>query len=380
VTLRQVFDPRCNALTAWRLVLAIGVILWHSWPLTGREIPYEPVVQLLSEVFADGFFTISGFLITASWMRRPYLREYWTARTLRIFPGLWVCLLVVAFVIAPLAAAIQHVSVSFSSEAAYVLNNGVTNVFYAGIDGTPTGVPYPGVWNASIWTLFFVLLCDVMVSVLGFVGLLKRRWTIPVLFVLAVCSSAYVSYPTNALQTWPQMLARFALMFLAGAMFYRYQDRIPARWSLVALSVAILVASEFIENYRVIAALPLAYAIIVSGALIKNRRLNLQHDLSYGVYIYAFPMQQLLATCGLARLNSFVFFVLAAAATLPVAALSWFVVEKRSVALKRRLFKKPAEREPLGASKPSAGSSVAASGSTSQPPIPGISSEGHSRS
>jgi peptidoglycan/LPS O-acetylase OafA/YrhL len=91
-------------------------------------------------------------------------------------------------------------------------------------------------------------------------------------------------------------------------------------------------------------------------------------------------MQQLLATCGLARFNSFVFFVLAAAATLPVAALSWFVVEKRSVALKRRLFKKSAEREPLGASKPPAGSSVAASGSISQPPLPGICSEGHSRS
>jgi peptidoglycan/LPS O-acetylase OafA/YrhL len=349
MTLKHVFDPRQNALTAWRLVLAIGVIFWHSWPVTGRGIAYEPVVRLLSEVFADGFFTISGFLITASWMRRPYVREYWTARTLRIFPGLWVCLLLIAFVIAPIAAAIQHGSITLSSEAAYVLNNGVTNVFYAGIDGTPKGVPYPGVWNASIWTLFFVLACDVMVSVLGFVGLLKRRWTIPTLFVLTLCGSAYVSYPTLAVQTWPQMLGRFFLVFLAGAMFYQYQDRIPARWSLVALSVAVVLASGFIQNYRVIAALPLAYAIIVSGALIKNRRLNLRHDLSYGVYIYAFPMQQLLATCGLARLNSVAFFVVATAATLPMAALSWFMVEKRAIALKRRLFKRSAEPASVGA-------------------------------
>jgi peptidoglycan/LPS O-acetylase OafA/YrhL len=98
------------------------------------------------------------------------------------------------------------------------------------------------------------------------------------------------------------------------------------------------------------------------------------------VYIYAFPIQQLLATCGLARFNSFVFFVLATAATLPVAALSWFMVEKRAVSLKRRLFKRPAERESARASKPSAGGCVAASESISQPPMPGISSDGHSRS
>ncbi|MCV7298539.1 acyltransferase [Mycobacterium barrassiae] len=340
--LRQAFDPRRNALTAWRLVLAIGVVFWHSWDLTGRSIPNEAVTRLLSELFADGFFTISGFLIVASWMRHPNLKEYWASRALRIFPGLWVCLVVIAFVIAPIAAAYQHTTITLSSEIAYVLNNAILNVGYAGIDGTPTGVPYPKVWNGAIWTLFFVLLCDLMVSVLGFVGLLKRRWTIPTLFVVALCWSAYVSYSTFEIPTWPQALARFFLMFLAGAMFFQYQDRIPARWSLVALSVTVIVASGFMENYRALAAIPVAYAIIVSGALV--RRINLRHDLSYGVYVYGFPMQQLLATFGLAQLSPAVFFLVAIAATLPVAAASWLLVEKRAVALKRRMFKAPAER------------------------------------
>jgi peptidoglycan/LPS O-acetylase OafA/YrhL len=338
--LGQVFDRRHNALTTWRLVLAIGVVFWHSWPLTGREISYAPAVRLLSDMFADGFFVISGFLITAAWMRRPYLKEYWASRVLRIFPGLWVCLLVIAFVIAPVAAKIQGTSVTLSSEIGYAVNNALLNVAYMGIDGTPTNVPYPGVWNASIWTLFFVLLCDVMVSVLGFVGLLKRRWTIPTLFVVAVCWSAYVSY-TPPSYSMAQMLARFAVVFLAGALLYQYQDKVPARWSLVALSAAIVAASGFTQNYRLVAALPLAYAIIVSGALIRKARLR--HDFSYGVYIYAFPIQQLLATFGLAPLNPFVFFVVATAATIPVAALSWFVVEKRATALKSRIFRKSAK-------------------------------------
>lgn len=335
--LGQVFDPRRNALTLWRLILAVGVVFWHSWPLTGREMTLEPAARLLSDMFADGFFVISGFLITAAWIRRPHLKEYWASRVLRIFPGLWVCLVVIAFVAAPIAAKIENTSVSLSSELGYVLNNALLNVAYIGIDGTPTGVPYPGIWNGSIWTLFFVLLCDVMVSVLGFLGLLKRRWTIPILFVAALCWAAYVSYqPTG--QSMVQMLARFSVVFLAGAMFYQYQNKVPARWSLVALCAAIVVASGFTQNYRLIGALPLAYAVIVSGALV--RRARLRNDLSYGVYIYAFPVQQLLATFGLAPLNPFLFFGISTVAVMPVAAASWFLVEKRATAWKNRIFQK----------------------------------------
>lgn len=340
MNLAQAFDRRKNALTLWRLFLAIGVVFWHSWPLTGREISYAPAVRLLSDMFADGFFIISGFLITAAWIRRPHLKEYWASRILRIFPGLWVCLAVIAFVAAPIAAKIEGSTVTLSAELAYVANNAFLNISYFGIDGTPANVPFPGVWNGSIWTLFFVLLCDLLVSVLGFLGLLKRHWTIPALFVAAVCWSALVSY-TPPGYSMAQMLARFAVVFLAGAMFYRYQAKIPARWSLVALSAVIVVAAAFMQNYRLIGALPLAYAIIVSGALIKRSRLR--NDYSYGVYIYAFPVQQLLALVGLTALNPFLFFMVATAAVMPVAALSWFLVEKRAAALKNRIFRTAAK-------------------------------------
>jgi peptidoglycan/LPS O-acetylase OafA/YrhL len=332
--LGQVFDPRRNALNAWRLLLATAVIFWHSFPLTGHTIHFQPAVRLLSEVFVDGFFTVSGFLITASWMHRPRLRQFWTARVLRIFPGLWICLLVTAFVIAPIGVAVKHGSISLSSEIAYVLNNAVLNVFYAGIDGSPTGIPWPGVWNGSLWTLAFEMICYVAVAGFGVLGLLKRQWVIPVLFVIAVAWSAYLSYPTLALQTIPQVLGRFFVVFLAGALLYQYRDKVPARWWLVALSGAVVVVSGLAQNYRLIAAIPLAYLIIVSGALIKN--VQLRNDISYGVYIYAFPIQQLLIICGLAALNPIVFFVVAATCTVPLAAASWLVVEKRALALKNR--------------------------------------------
>jgi peptidoglycan/LPS O-acetylase OafA/YrhL len=108
----------------------------------------------------------------------------------------------------------------------------------------------------------------------------------------------------------------------------------------VALSVGVVLAASLLPNYRLIGAVPLAYAIIVSGALI-HQHLRLRTDLSYGVYIYAFPVQQLLVICGLGMINPILFAIIATIATLPLAALSWFVVEKPAMSLKSRLKRQP---------------------------------------
>lgn len=342
--LAQVFDSRVNALNVWRLLLASGVILQHSWPLTGRNLQ-PPVGQLLTQVWVDGFFAISGFLITSSWVRNPRLREYFVARTLRIFPGLWVCLIVVAFVIAPIGVAIQGDSPAklllSPGPIEYVLNNGVLNVFHTGIDGTPRNVPFPGVWDGVLWTLIFELGCYVAVAVAGLAGLLNRRWPAPVVFALFLAAAALVSYPVQAVPTIPQMITRFALVFTAGALLHEFRDLVPARWSLVAVSaVIVVVVGLLVPNYRVLAALPLAYAVVVSGALIRNKRLRLRTDFSYGVYIYAWPVQQLLVICGLGFLPPLAFTVVALIGTLPLAALSWFAVEKRALSLKSRIKRK----------------------------------------
>lgn len=366
-TLAQAFDTRSNALNAWRLVLASGVILQHSWPLTGRKI-YPPIEQLLTQVWVDGFFAISGFLITASWVRNPRLREYFVARILRIFPGLWVCLAVVAFAIAPIAVAIQGGSPAklllSPSPFLYVLNNAVLNIYYESIDGTPRNIPFPGIWDGVLWTLIFEIFCYIAIAVVGVAGLLNRRWPAPVVFTLFLVTAALISYPiTTALPpTFLQMIARFALVFAAGALLHQFQDMVPARWLFVGVSAATVVAAGLlVPNYRILAAIPLAYAVVVSGALVHQKRLRLQTDLSYGVYIYAWPVQQLLVTCGLGFLHPFAFAVVAATFTLPLAALSWFLVEKRALALKSR-FKRKARVEDAAAdaeSQPPAHTAVA---------------------
>lgn len=346
----DVFDPRCNALNAWRLALAAEVVLCHSWGATGRVPPIGPLYQLLLCVGVDGFFAISGFLITASWLNNPRLREYLTARALRILPGFYVCLFVTAFVIAPIGVAIQGGAAARLIESGasleFVLKNSFVALIQFDIGGTPTGVPVVGQWNTPLWSLIWELLCYLAVAALGVAGLASRRWVSPAILGLAVIAATLLGPMAFAPGLTQQqgdpvtsilfLAARTGIMFAAGAFMYHWREVIPARWSLVAVSVVIVLASSVLPDYRVVGAIPLAYALIVSGSLIHNKRMRLRTDLSYGVYIYAFPIQQLLVINGLVVLTPLAFFGVSMAATLPIAALSWFLIEKRALSLKSR--------------------------------------------
>ncbi|CAJ1587162.1 acyltransferase [[Mycobacterium] wendilense] len=350
------FDPRNNALNALRLVLATEVILFHAFPVTGHAVQSPAVLQLLFSVGVDGFFALSGFLITASWLRDPHVRDYLAARALRILPGFYICLAITAFVIAPLSVAIQGGSpmklLLSTAPVEYVLKNlGIIHLQFD-VGGTPSDIPFAGIWNASLWSLIWELMCYLAVAGLGIVGLAKFRWVSPVILVLAVAGAAMLPPLTfPGVWTIPQLAMRCAIMFAAGAVLYHWRDVIPARWSLVAVSSVIVMAASVMPDYRLVGGLPLAYAVVVSGILVKKKRLNIRTDVSYGMYIYAFPVQQLLAVAGLSAMNPFLFFVVSVAATLPLAAASWFLVEKRALSLKRRIKRRrlaAASGAPLG--------------------------------
>lgn len=348
--LGQVFDPRSNALNAWRLALAAEVIFWHAYPVRGHLPSLRAVLQLLLSAGVDGFFAISGFLITASWLSNPKLREYLAARALRILPGFYVCMIVTAFVFAPVSVAIQGGSAAkllFSfAPFEYVLKNAAVLWLKPDVGGTPHNIPNAGIWNASLWSLFWEVMCYLVVAAIGLAGLANRRWVSPAILVVAAIGASMmppVTFPEvfnrptgNAGLVIIFMACRAAIMFAAGALLYQWRDVIPARWSLVAVSVVIVLLAGQLPDYRVVAAVPLAYAVVVSGSLLHNRRLRLRTDLSYGMYIYAYPTQQLLAVLGLLSLNPIIFCLSVAVATLPLAAASWFLIEKPARSLKSR--------------------------------------------
>jgi peptidoglycan/LPS O-acetylase OafA/YrhL len=336
-TLSEVFDPRLNALNIIRLLMAVGVIFWHSYPLTGRDIQFAPVKQFMGEAWVDGFFAISGFLITSSWLRRPKIGPFLSARITRIAPAFYVCLLVTAFCIAPLGVFIQggdwRALFTSGDSLRYVLANAA--IWYGGsaIGQTPFNVPYEGAWNGSLWTLGWELACYLGVLVLGVAGLLRWRWTLPLGFGLTLTVALLAEYGFG-----PDVLgtaSRFALMFLAGALIHRWQHWLKCNWIIAMGSLTVTAGSLMLDDYRIVGSLFWAYAILSIGALLKARWLSVHNDLSYGVYIYAFPVQQVLAMAGMAAVSPFLFGMASLALTLPLAAMSWFWVEKPSVKLKR---------------------------------------------
>jgi peptidoglycan/LPS O-acetylase OafA/YrhL len=336
----EAFDPRRNSLDAWRLVLASEVMMYHSFAVTGR-LPPDKLVPLVFGIGVDGFFAISGFLITRSWLNRPKPADYLTARGLRVMPGLWACLIVTAFVIAPLGVLMQGGSVKnflwSSGPISYLLNNFLLVFLQPDINGTPTGVPMVGLWNGSLWSLTFEVGCYLVVMILGVVGLVKYRWTSVVTLGLGVALALSLP-PLTVPGQWTliQLAARTLIMFASGALLYQWRDTIPANWWLVtACTAMVVVAGILLPDYRVVAGVPLAYAVVVSGALIRG--LKVKHDISYGIYIYAFPVQQVLTMAGLYWLNPFLFLAATAVCTVPLAAASWFLIEKRAMGFRNRL-------------------------------------------
>ena len=340
-SLAEVFDPKANSLNFIRLVLAAGVIFWHAFPLSGAEVEFAPARQLMGQIWVDGFFAVSGFLIVGAWMRDPDWGRFLAARVLRIFPGYWTCLIITAFVLAPLSALIADGLWPWQSigpsNATYVVSNAVLSINQTGIDGTLTDVPYPDAWNGSLWTLRWEFLCYLGVLVLGLTRLLTRRLVVPALFLLAVVGSVAARF-VDVSFVQLDVVARFALMFLAGAVVYLYQSRIPVNWPIMAGCAVAVAATMLLPDYRVLGALPLAVLLLGVGALVKSPRLRFANDISYGVYVYAFPVQQILATLGVYRWGILPFALVGLACTIPLAAASWFIIEKQAMRLRPRKY------------------------------------------
>ena len=168
------FEARPNALHAVRLSLAISVVAFHCSALAGHScLPPRPT-RSCGKLPVDAFFAISGFLICRAWQRDSHPARFALARLRRVVPGLWACLVVTAFVIAPLSAAVAgQPRLAGASQWAYVLGNADTWSNVHSIDGSPRGLPSV-MWNGSLWSLGYEMACYAAVLVLGALGRLPR--------------------------------------------------------------------------------------------------------------------------------------------------------------------------------------------------------------
>ncbi|GAA2604232.1 acyltransferase [Dactylosporangium fulvum] len=392
-TLRSRYSPKANSLGFLRLGLAFAVLVAHAWPLgfgAGNPGLRQTHGQTdLGTLAVNGFFVLSGFLVTASAQRLGAARFAWH-RFLRIFPGLWVCLLVIAFVVAPLISVITRGSLRslFGHPAGpmqYAWGNWFGNPRQWGIGDLLTETPYGrlahgSVFNGSLWSLVYELSCYAGLIALIAAGVLRRSPGLVLVlaagayavivtdFVLALPSSGLATHPLQRGILGPiplvgylnlQTVIYLGFLFLLGAVFQLYQHRVPIHPAPALAAAVVLASSMFVGGFYVFGYPAYAYLLIWAACALPPflHRVGRERDYSYGIYIYAFPVQQSVALFGGARWGLVPYIVLSAAGALALAALSWHVVEKPALSLKhwslRREVRRPAESPVLvGAGRP----------------------------
>ena len=341
---RVQMSQRGNAFDLLRLAAALLVVVGHSWVLTGHVDPLTFLSGTNAGDLGVGvFFLLSGYLVSGSWLADPSLKRFAARRALRIYPAYALVVLVLTFLLGPLVTTL--------SPGQYLADGGtwrflLGNLSIVHMQFDLPGVfghnPYPDAVDGSLWTIRVEVLCYVGVAALGLLRFLRRRW---ILFTVAaalllVAGVVEVSDYHGALL--PGLLdyqAAVPIAYFAIGMAYReFVGAKPPPWWTLPATAAVWAAlwvtpAAALGAILFVTALTYTIAFRAPSALHHPTR---GYDLSYGTYLLAFPVQQLLS--GLpAALNA----VLTAVIVLALAALSWRFVEQPA------LRHKPARPAPV---------------------------------
>jgi peptidoglycan/LPS O-acetylase OafA/YrhL len=334
---------RDNNFDALRLVAATLVILSHSWALTGSVV--DPVVALTGGRLYAGelgvwiFFAMSGYLVTDSYRNRRSVVAFLEARALRIYPAFLVAI-VFGIVVGALVTTLPlHAYFADANTWRYLYRNLVFDLRYELPGVFPTN-PYPRAVNGSIWTLPGEAFMYLFVAALGVTTLLWHRRACG--FVLAALIATIAAEPlivTGVPRIGSPLYALPAISFLTGMLMLLYRERVVLHGAvIVALVALVLIAAPHVPS-----AVPL-YACVVGAYVtfyLAFHRVRVPiperiGDVSYGLYVYAFPMQQFVVWLD-PGIGPWRLFAIAFPPTFALAWLSWHFVERPALSLKGAL-------------------------------------------
>lgn len=336
-----------NNLDFIRFFAATLVIVAHTFDLLGRsKDPWANLVhdQTLGHLGVSIFFFVSGLLITRSWLRGPSVRSFLVRRASRIFPGLAVASLFCVFVVGPLATT-WPLDRYFSRWDTYFF---LFNAF-----GLPPHYFLPGTFNGnvshvvngSLWTLPTEILCYLAVLVTGRMGLFSpRRFPLALLGFAAALLWPYFAYLffLSGGATWWQLRLmpadRLFFDFLLGSLAYVYRDKIILHRGIAWCVLALVAATIFNPTGYFVRLFGLPYLILyaVQARTPWLHSWGKHGDLSYGLYIYAFPVQQLIISQLGVGIPGWLLFSLSLSVTVGLALLSWRWVEQPALVFARR--------------------------------------------
>jgi peptidoglycan/LPS O-acetylase OafA/YrhL len=332
---------RDNNFKLLRFMAALAVILFHCYALTGHWTD-EPLWKVMPELNlgilgVKIFFVISGFLVTQSWITRQRLDQFVAARVLRIYPALvaatlWTIALAALSSNLPATAFFTH-----PQTGDYFWRSALAVDTREGLLGAFARNPFPNAVNGSLWTLPIELRLYVALALAGVVGLLTRRalWLVAV----AALTAAMIVRPRWVLEVLPGhsvlLLIELTLLFMLGSLAYAWRDALPL--SLIAALAAIGLIAWNPGGYPrgALFAPLLTYVVLVAAyhPRLRWRPFNRVGDYSYGLYVYAFPIQQTIVQRA-GNLEPLTLFAYAFPVALLMAMLSWHALERPALGLK----------------------------------------------
>jgi len=344
-TLSEAAIGRNNNYNLIRMLAAVAVLFSHSFVLATGSRNAEPLRLSLGitwgDMAVDAFFITSGLLVTASLLSRRRVIDFVWARALRIFPALWVMLLLTTLVLGAYFTAESSLDYLRAQRTwHYLVKNAL---LFRGIQDDLPGLfssnPAPYAVNGSLWTLpielsmYASLLVVWILAQLAGIYRLTAFKTATLGITLAaggiyLFDGFYFQYENN----WP----RLYFMFFSGAVLYVFRDHIrlsrEAFWLLsLALGLSALERTLFFFVFNATSAYLLIY--IAYGFEGHLRTYNKVGDYSYGTYIYAFPIQQAVAAA-IPGISVFALLIISGSLTLTLAVASWHALESRALRLK----------------------------------------------
>lgn len=326
-----------------RFLFAICVIITHSFALLGISENEEWMVKLtnhqlsFSAIGLAGFFTISGYFIYISLMHSNHVLEYLKKRFLRIFPGLTVVLLL----------SLVMVAIIYEGNASLLNNHSYLtylpyNISLYGFQGTISGVfenlPYKSI-NGSIWTIRYEFSLYIGLIALFFIKHKKAaKWIITsVILILMI-----IAYQSNFLQAHDRQLFNIrgihlfnlGTFFVSGALLAQFNFQKCKHGVLILIALLGIVLSLYFELYSVVKHILFPVLVLSLGFYPVQflQRFSNYGDASYGIYIYSFPIQQLLVY----YFSPNLIYMLVSSVLLSIVFgyLSWHTIEKRALRLK----------------------------------------------
>lgn len=343
---------RANNFDFLRFFAASLVVFAHAFGLSPDGYSMDPLAYLSrNHVHSGGlavavFFVISGFLITMSYENTGGNREFLLKRCLRIFPGLAVVVLLSLFLLGPIVSTSSPADY-FSDAQTYTY---ISNLFLFRMQGGLPGVfannPLPDKFNGSLWTLWYEFVCYLAVLALGMAGWL--RWK-PILFLICVGLLITVDYSDVpllwrlndflSLLRWQEDYLELLPYFAGGSLIYLLRKQIPISPVFALAAFLLLLFTARTNAFEQVFVFAGSYLILF---LAYCRSLQLGNfskygDFSYGIYIYAYPIQQTVAHYLAPDIHWGGNFVISYPLILICAIASWHWVERPALAMKQRL-------------------------------------------